>query len=195
MAFSASVESARSSPDESHSIYFKEEHMKILARITIAFVAIVAVAQAQTTWTPEMQLKVKAVGAPRVSPDGRRVVYTVNEAVMTADRSEFVTQIWMATTDGKENYQITFGDKSSSNPKWSPDGNWIAFTSNRKDNKENLYLLRATGGEAEPLTDVKSGVADFEWSPDGRWIALVMTDPKTEEEEKNDKGKNDFRWV
>src|SRR5436305_5247229 len=117
MAFSASVESARSSPDESHSICFKEEHMKILARIIIAFVAIVAVAQAQTTWTPEMQLKVKAVGAPRVSPDGRRVVYTVNEAVMTADRSEFVTQIWMATTDGKENYQITFGDKSSSNPK------------------------------------------------------------------------------
>ena len=41
--------------------------MKILARITIAFVAIVAVAQAQTTWTPELQLKVKAVGAPRVS--------------------------------------------------------------------------------------------------------------------------------
>src|SRR5437868_4525915 len=169
--------------------------MKTLTRITIAFVACATVAYAQTTWTPEMQLKVKAVGAPRVSPDGRRVVYTVNEAVMTADRSEFVTQIWMATTDGKENYQITFGDKSSSNPKWSPDGNWIAFTSNRKENKENLYLLRAGGGEAEPLTDIKSGVADFAWSPDGRWIAYVMTDPKTEEEEKNDKGKNDFRWV
>ncbi|HKQ05998.1 MAG TPA: S9 family peptidase [Blastocatellia bacterium] len=169
--------------------------MKTLARITIAFVACAAVAYAQTNWTPELQLKVKAVGAPRVSPDGRRVVYTVNEAVMTADRSEFVSQIWMATTDGKENVQITFGDKSSSNPKWSPDGNWIAFTSSRKDNKENLYLLRAGGGEAEPLTDIKSGVADFEWSPDGRWIAYVMTDPKTEEEEKNDKGKNDFRWV
>ena len=81
--------------------------MKILARMTIAFVAIVAVAQAQTTWTPELQLKVKAVGAPRVSPDGRRVVYTVNEAVMTADRSEFVTQIWMATTDGRARSAMT----------------------------------------------------------------------------------------
>src|SRR5687768_8426158 len=78
---------------------------------------------AQTAWTPEIQVKTRAIGAPRVSPDGRRVVYTVNEAVMSADKSEFVTQIWMASTDGRETYQITFGDKSSANPKWSPNGN------------------------------------------------------------------------
>ncbi|HEX7958227.1 MAG TPA: S9 family peptidase, partial [Pyrinomonadaceae bacterium] len=108
---------------------------------------------------------------------------------------EYVSQVWMASADGRENFQLTFGDKSSTNPKWSPDGNWLAFTSNRKDNKNNLYLLRVAGGEAEPLTDVKSGVADFEWSPDGRFIAYAMADPKTEEEEKNDKARNDFRWV
>ena len=142
-----------------------------------------------------MQVKTKAVGSPRVSPDGKRLVYTVNEAVMTADKSEFVTQIWLATTDGKENYQVTFGDKSSTNPKWSPDGSSIAFTSNRKDNKNNLYVLRLMGGEAEPITDVKSAVSDFEWSPDGRWLAYAMSDPKVEDEEKNDKGRNDFRWV
>src|SRR5215204_2896332 len=139
---------------------------------------------AQSAWTPEMQVKTRAIGTPRVSPDGRRVVYTVNEAVMTADKSEFVTQIWAATTDARENYQVTFGDKSSANPKWSPDGASIAFTSNRKDNKNNLYVLRMTGGEAEPLTDVKSGVSDFEWSPDGKWIAYTMADPKSDDEEK-----------
>jgi dipeptidyl aminopeptidase/acylaminoacyl peptidase len=150
---------------------------------------------AQQMWTPEMQVKVKALGAPRVSPDGKRVVYTVNEAVMTADKSEFVTQIWMAETGGGSAVQITFGDKSSTNPKWSPGGDSIAFTSNRKDNKNNLYLLRMSGGEAESLTDVKSSVGDFQWSPDGRSIAFAMTDPKAEDEEKNDKGRNDFRWV
>lgn len=146
-------------------------------------------------WTPEMQINTKAVGSPRVSPDGKRVVYTVSDAVMTADKSEYVSQIWMATSDGKENYQVTFGDKSSANPKWSPDGSAIAFTSTRKDNKNNLFVLRLFGGEAEPLTDVKTGVGNFEWSPDGKWIAYSMSDAKSEDEEKNDKARNDFRWV
>ena len=150
---------------------------------------------AQSTWTPEVQVKTRVVGSPRISPDWKRVVYTVNDAVMTADKSEFVTQIWMASADGKENYQITFNDKSSANPKWSPDGNWIAFTSNRKDNRNNLYILRVSGGEAEQITDLKSSVSDFEWSPDGKWIAYTMSDTKSEDEEKNDKGRNDFRWV
>lgn len=154
----------------------------------------VSAASAQT-WDPEMQLKVKAVGTPRVSPDGSRIVYTVNEAVTTPDKSEFVTQIWMANLATKQSVQLTFGDKSSTNPKWSPDGKWIAFLSNRKDNRNNLYRLPLDGGEAEPLTDLKSGVGNFNWSPDGRSIAYTMTDPKTDDEEKNDKGRNDFRWV
>ena len=170
--------------------------MRYLASASLLVVLFVSVLSAQTTaWDPELQLKVKAVGTPRVSPDAKRVVYTVSEALTTADKSEFITQIWMANVDTKQNFQMTFGDKSSTNPKWSPDGNWIAFTSNRKDNKNNLYLLNVNGGEAEPLTDVKSSVSDFAWSPDGRKIAFTMSDPKSEEEEKNDKGRNDFRWV
>jgi dipeptidyl aminopeptidase/acylaminoacyl peptidase len=168
--------------------------MKVLASVLTLLVLFTVTTTAQS-WDPEMHLKLKAVGIPRVSPDGKRVVYTVNEAVMTADKSEFVTQIWLANIAAKQNTQLTFGDKSSTNPKWSPDGNWIAFTSNRKDNRNQLYLLSMNGGEAEPLTDGKSSVANFVWSPDGRSIAFTMTDAKTEEEEKNDKGKNDFRWI
>jgi len=168
--------------------------MKPLTTVLTLLVLFVVTASAQT-WEPELHLKFKAVGSPRVSPDGKKVVYTVNDAVMTADKSEFVTQIWLADIASKRNTQLTFGDKSSTNPKWSPDGNWIAFTSNRKDNKSNLYVLSMNGGEAEPLTDLKSGVVNFAWSPDGRSIAYTMTDAKTEDEEKNDKGKNDYRWI
>lgn len=168
--------------------------MKALATASILVVLFASAASAQM-WEPEMHIKLKAVGVPRVSPDGSRVLYTINEAVTTADKSEFVTQIWMANVATKQNLQLTFGEKSSTNPQWSPDGKWIAFTSNRKDNRNQLYRLSIEGGEAEPLTDLKSAVSNFEWSPDGRSIAYTTTDPKTEEEEKNDKGRNDFRWV
>jgi len=168
--------------------------MKTLA-IALTLVVLFVSGAAAQTWDPELQLKVKAVGTPRVSPDGKKMVYAVNEAVMTPDKSEFVTQIWLSNLDTKRNVQLTFGEKSSSNPKWSPDGNWLAFLSNRKDNRNQIYLLNLSGGEAEPLTDGKSAVTNFAWSPDGRSIALTMVDAKTEEEEKNDKGKNDSRWA
>ena len=138
----------------------KETNMRALVKVTVALCVLASAAAAQTgapaAWTPELQIKVRAIATPRVSPDGRRVVYTVSDAVTTPERSEYVSQIWMATADGRENFQLTFADKSSTNPKWSPDGNWIAFTSNRKENKNNLYLLRANGGTTA-LTRLPSG--------------------------------------
>ena len=100
--------------------------MKNSIKILFAIVVFAFSINAQS-WTAEMQVKTKAVGSPQVSPDGKRIVFTVNEAIMSADKSEFVTQIWLANTDGTNAFQITFGDKSSTNPKWSPDGNWILY--------------------------------------------------------------------
>jgi len=149
---------------------------------------------AQSAWTPEMEMKVKTVAAVRVSPDGKKVAYTVSGPVMTPDKSEFVTQIWLANTDGSEAVQLTYAEKSSDNPRWSPDGKMLAFASGRSG-KTNLYVLRLIGGESEQLTDVKSGVGNFAWAPDGSRIAFVMRESPTDEEEKVNKGKDDWRWI
>ncbi len=145
-------------------------------------------------WTPELILKVRRVAHVRPSPDAKHVVYSVAEAVMTEDRSEFVSQIWIANADGSDATQMTFAAKSSSNPIWSSDGKWIGFTSERSG-KSNLYRMRVAGGEAEQLTDVKSGVGLFAWSPDNRQIAFVMTDPPSDVDDKSSKSKDDFRWI
>ncbi|HKO45019.1 MAG TPA: S9 family peptidase [Pyrinomonadaceae bacterium] len=166
---------------------------RMCALLVLLFSCLAAV-QAQSAWTPELEMKVKTVGAVRVSPDGKKVVYTVSSPVMAPDKSEFVTQIWMANTDGSDSVQLTYAEKSSDNPRWSPDGKMLAFTSGRSG-KTNLYALRIAGGESEQLTDVKSGVGNFAWSPDGSHIAFVMRDAPTDEEEKGNKGKDDWKWI
>ena len=71
----------------------------------------------------ENLMKVAAVGAPRISPDGSRVAYTVSEVKMEKDKEwKTVTQVWVVPIAGGKAMQYTRGDKSSTAPDWSPDG-------------------------------------------------------------------------
>src|SRR3954470_4091613 len=148
----------------------------------------------QLNWTPAQCLKLKNITAVRPSPDGSKVLYTVREAIMTSDRSEYINQVFVCNADGSNTIQLTRGDKNSSNPQWSHDGKWIAYMSNR-DGKNNLYVLPLNGGESEKVTDSKSGVGDFRWSPDGKMVALTMSDNENDQEEKNKKAKEDWYFM
>jgi dipeptidyl aminopeptidase/acylaminoacyl peptidase len=143
-------------------------------------------------WTPEEMMKVKGVGNVQVSPDDRRVVFTVTEFVMTDEKSENLTHIHTANADGSDARQLTYGNSSCANPQWSPDGRWLSFTSYRSG-KHGLWLLQTDGGEAQLLTDVKTQMSSFKWAPDGRQIAFIMPDPITDAEEKARKGKDDAK--
>lgn len=147
-----------------------------------------------TAWTPELMMQVKQVSSVQVAPDGKRVAYTVRQAVMDGDKSEYLTHIHLANADGSEPRQLTEGDKSSDHPRWSPDGQAIAYLAVH-GGKRNLSLIPARGGEARRLTNSKGGVSSLKWSPDGKSIAFTAMDALTPQEEMNSKAKNDARVV
>jgi dipeptidyl aminopeptidase/acylaminoacyl peptidase len=138
--------------------------------------------------------QIREVHDPQLSPDAKWLAYTVTTAALKDDTNK--NRIWMlaipnsgaAATDP---IALTSEDTSSSHPRWSPDGKFIAFLSGRHDGKDAVWLLNRLGGEAEKLTDTAQDVDDFFWSPDGRRIALILRDPTSEElEEAKDKDKD-----
>ncbi len=147
-----------------------------------------------TQWTPALMMQVQRIGSVQVSPDGRQVAFTVRQAVMEGEQSEYRTHIHLANADGSNAKQFTQGEKSCDDPQWSPDGQWIAFVSSRVSHK-NLWVIRPDGGEATQVTDLKSDVTSFKWSPDGRWLAFTALDPATLDEEQRVKEKDDARIV
>ncbi|GJQ20457.1 MAG: prolyl oligopeptidase [Bacteroidia bacterium] len=149
---------------------------------------------AQEGWTPEAMIHYKRVGSTAISGDGRLVAYTVSTPLLEGEKSEYQTHIWIARADGTTNRQFTFGDKSCINPSFSPDGNYLAFTSSRgADGKNQVWIMRLTGGEARRVTRAKNGVGSYRWSPDGSRIAYTMTDPPGDDDEKRKKEKRDWK--
>lgn len=142
-------------------------------------------------WTPENMITYKRLTGTALSPDGKWIAYTVSEPLLEGEKSEYRTHIFLVSADGKVDFQLTQGEKSCTNPEWSPDGNWLAFLSSRGGEKNNVWLIRPHGGEAEKLTEAKSGVNGFAWSPEARHIAYTMNDPASEQEEKDKKEKRD----
>ncbi len=151
----------------------------------------VAVAFAQTP-TIEQSLGMQSVSDAQISPDGRLVAYTVQQA--NWDEDEFVQQIWIAPASGGESYQLTSAKKSSQIPKWSPDSKRIAFASER-DGKRQIYVIRPTGGEAQQLTSEENGVGSFEWSPDGGAIAYTSSGPDSKAKKDRKEKYGDFQIV
>lgn len=106
------------------------------------------------------QMRVKAVNYPALSPNGHRVCF------------EAKGNLWIAPIQGGTATRLTVNASFDAMPKWSPDGNWIAFSSTRSGHLA-IYIIPSKGGEAKRLTFNTSMNYIQDWSPDG--LHLLFT--------------------
>ena len=130
------------------------------------------------TIQPTDLLALKTVSDVQLSPDGSRIAYALTHIEAEAD--EYRSSIWLVPAAGGEPPQFTRGPKSDSAPRWSPDGQWLAFLSDRASKEPQLYLLPTAGGEPRQLTTLDLGAGPAVWSPDSSRIVFSARVSKDE---------------
>jgi dipeptidyl aminopeptidase/acylaminoacyl peptidase len=163
-------------------------------------IAVPAVAQTRRAMTVDDVIDLAQVSAPRISPDGRRVLYTLSELGKWKDNKR-VTSIWMADVDGSNARQF-LGHEKDRSPAWSPDGRTVAFLSTRdaaiaaKDgdaagSDAQIWVIPVDGGEASKLTDHKGNIKSFEWAKDSASIVFLADRAKSDAHKAAEKAGDD----
>ncbi|HBD7397211.1 TPA: S9 family peptidase [Legionella pneumophila] len=130
-------------------------------------------------------LRIKTISEPDLSKNGDWVVYSVEEG---KSKTQGIKNIWLVSYDGTIAKQLTHSKKNSNYlPKWSPDGQWIAFLSESGDDKTPiLKLFSKQSGKVIRLTNPHYEVSDFVWAPDSKNIVFIASTAKDESQSENE---------
>ncbi len=123
-------------------------------------------ADVKKTWTTQDTLAIKRMGRVDASPDSRSVLFSVTQAVMTAEKNKYLAQIFLVHDNQVE--QLTAGEHSSYDPQWAPDGKAFAFLL-----RGDIWRMELESRRVQQLTAVSGGVSSYKWSPDGSYIAFT----------------------
>jgi dipeptidyl aminopeptidase/acylaminoacyl peptidase len=154
-------------------------HWKIL---TLSFaLALSAFAQSQTPsqkhpFTFEDMMKLKRVGAPVPSPDGKWVVFDCEDADLAENKK--ISHLWIVPAGGGESRRLNPTTNHEERPRFSPDGKHLIWTSKATDPTQ-IWMCDfdtnagALTGNPHQVTSISTGADGAIWSPDGKNIVFV----------------------
>ncbi len=169
-----------------------------LATAFLLFLSLAVSIQAdETKWTADDILLAETGVGFQISPDGRWAVWCKSQ--MDKDKGTRISNLFLASLDGKQEIQLTRGQSLYSSPKWSPDGKLISVISTRplpespekKDNlaETQLWLIRPDGGELWPVTSLQRSIVNYAWKDKDTIAFIGQEEPtlveKTDKEEKD----------
>lgn len=125
---------------------------------------------------PDDLFNIAMLGDVAVSPDGGAICFV--QTKMDRESNAYLSDLWIVPSAGMvgEATQFTHGPRTVAQPRWSPNGRWLAFLADRAHKgRKQLWIIPTSGvvGEARALTDDDNGLSDFVWSSDSTRIAFV----------------------
>jgi dipeptidyl aminopeptidase/acylaminoacyl peptidase len=158
-------------------LIFKESFMRrfFLTFLVLIPFAFPAVAQTKHSFTFEDMMKLKRVGEPEVSPDGKWVICSVVDVDLEANTK--TPHIWIVPTAGGQEREFFPQANSNDRPRWAPDGKRFAFISNAHHGSQvwvaGFDSATGTVTGAQELTDIATEAGGEIWSPDGKNILFT----------------------
>ena len=149
--------------------------------LLIQIIALSAFAEAQSPAAPTSDpsprpiavddlFAIHRISETEVSPTGKLVAYTIRTSSLEKNQSS--SHIWIIPATGGAPRQLTNHEKGESRPRWSPDGQWIAFLSAR-GGAQQIWRIAVDGGEAVQVTSLSTGADGHAWSPTGKEIGFT----------------------
>jgi dipeptidyl aminopeptidase/acylaminoacyl peptidase/uncharacterized lipoprotein YddW (UPF0748 family) len=162
--------------------FAKPAALPVVARLHQAAPVVEQAKVGKRPMTIEDLWNIDRLGPPSISPDGSWVVVELTSFDTSSDNVS--SELWLLSTDGKQQRQLTNSGGRNSGPRWSPDGRHIAFVSKRTgDDSNQIYIIAPEGGEARRITKVPYGPSSLKWSADGQkiyFIGSTWTDCQTD---------------
>lgn len=121
-------------------------------------------------FTPELIEAFGQVGNPQLSPDKKKLLYSVTFTSIAANKGN--TELWVMDIDGKNNKQITTTTESEANAVWLNGGKQIAFLY-KADNGLQLFVMDADGTNRKQISSVEKGLGGFAFSPDEKKVLFI----------------------